>query len=116
MLVLIHFFSSRCPPCRCLEGRSRSLGSRARKEIGLAVAARMRRPLPLRKWAIAIYQMTTSLKSVSSMKLHRDIGITQSSAWHMLHRIREAMDSGDTLFSGPVEVDEIYLSIERMRA
>ncbi len=65
--------------------------------------------LPLRKWAIAIYQMTTSLKGVSSMKLHRDIGITQSSAWHLLHRIREAMDSGDPLFSGPVEVDETYI-------
>lgn len=65
--------------------------------------------LPLRKWAIAIYQMTTSLKGVSSMKLHRDIGITQSSAWHMLHRIRKAMDSGDPLFSGPVEVDETYI-------
>ena len=65
--------------------------------------------LPLRKWAIAIYQFTTSLKGVSSMKLHRDLKITQKSAWHMAHRIREAMDSGDPMFSGPVEADETYI-------
>ena len=35
------------------------------------------------KWAIAVYLMTTSLKGVSSMKLHRDIGVTQKTAWHM---------------------------------
>ena len=65
--------------------------------------------LPLRKWAIAIYQMTTSLKGVSSMKLHRDLKISQTSAWFLNHRIREAMDSGDPLFSGPVEADETYI-------
>ncbi len=65
--------------------------------------------LSLRKWAIAIYQFTTSLKGVSSMKLHRDLGIAQSSAWHLAHRIREAMDGGDPLFSGPVEADETYI-------
>ena len=46
--------------------------------------------VPLRKWAIAIYLCLTSLKSVSSMKLHRDLKVTQSTAWFMLHRIREA--------------------------
>ena len=65
--------------------------------------------LPLRKWAIAIYQFTTSLKGVSSMKLHRDLGIAQKNAWHMAHRIRRAMDSGDPMFSGPVEADETYI-------
>ena len=45
---------------------------------------------PLRKWAVAIYLELTSLKSVSSMKLHRDIGVSQPTAWFMLHRIREA--------------------------
>ena len=65
--------------------------------------------LSLRKWAIAIYQFTTSLKGVSSMKLHRDLDIAQSSAWHMLHRIRGAADGGDPLFGGPVEADETYI-------
>ena len=65
--------------------------------------------LPLRKWAIAIYQITTSLKGVSSMKLHRDLKIRQATAWHLLHRIREAMDGDDPLFGGPVEADETYI-------
>ena len=46
--------------------------------------------LGYRKWAIAIYQITTSLKGVSSMKLHRDLNVTQKTAWHLLHRIHEA--------------------------
>ena len=62
--------------------------------------------LPLRKWAIAFYQILTNLKGVSSMKLHRDLGIAQSSAWHLGHRIREAMSGNDPVFSGPVEADE----------
>ena len=65
--------------------------------------------IPLQKWAIAIYLVTTSLKGVSSMKLHRDLGITQKSAWFMLHRIREAFDIGGDSFSGIVEVDETYV-------
>ena len=65
--------------------------------------------LPLSKWGIAIYLMTTSLKGVSSMKLHRDLGITQKSAWHLAHRIRKAWESEQGLFGGPVEVDETYV-------
>ena len=70
--------------------------------------------VPLRKWAIAIYLELTSLKSVSSMKLHRDIGVSQLTAWFMLHRIREAWASpgGDGPHSGPVEVDETYTGAE----
>lgn len=51
--------------------------------------------VPLRKWAIAIYLCMTSLKSVSSMKLSRDIGVKQETAWFMLHRIREAWAGDD---------------------
>ena len=67
--------------------------------------------IPLRKWAIAIYLCLTSLKSVSSMKLHRDIGVSQKTAWFMMHRIREAWgdDDGVEPFDGPVEVDETYI-------
>ena len=61
-----------------------------------------------REWAIAIYLVTTNLKGVSSMKLHRDLGITQKSAWFMLHRIREAWDDAQGPFDGEVEVDESY--------
>ena len=54
-----------------------------------------RSKVPLRKWAFAIYLEITNLKSISSMKLHRDVGVTQSTAWFMLHRIREAWRSAD---------------------
>ena len=60
------------------------------------------------KWAIAIYLCLTNLKSVSSMKLHRDLSITQRSAWHMAHRLRRAFAENGGLFAGPVEVDESY--------
>ena len=63
----------------------------------------------LRKWAIAIYLELTSLKSISSMKLHRDIGVTQTTAWFMLQRIREAWIQEKFAFVGPVEVDETYV-------
>ena len=61
-------------------------------------------------WAFAVYLVTTNLKGVSSMKLHRDLGVSQKTAWHLAHRIREAWKANNpTAFSGPVEVDEIYI-------
>ena len=73
--------------------------------------------LPFRVWAISIYLHLTNLKGVSSMKLHRDLGVTQKSAWFVLQRIRAAWkDEDDWPFGGPVEVDESYLGgIERNR-
>ena len=53
--------------------------------------------------------LTTSLKSVSSMKLHREFNITQKSAWHLAHRIRKSFESEESQFSGFVEVDENYI-------
>ena len=64
--------------------------------------------LGYQKWAIAIYLSLTSLKSVSSMKLHRDLEITQKSAWHLAHRIREAFVTNVGALSGPAEADETY--------
>ena len=65
--------------------------------------------LGYQKWAIAIYLLTTNLKGVSSMKLHRDLGITQKAAWHMIHRIRESWEDNTDTFIGPVEADETYI-------
>lgn len=65
--------------------------------------------IPLKKWAWAIYLELTSLKGVSSMKLHRDIKVRQATAWFMLHRIREAWQPKPSAFAGPVEVDEAYM-------
>lgn len=63
----------------------------------------------LRKWVYAIYLHLTSLKGVSSMKLHRDIGVSQPTAWFMLQRIRKAFETDDGPFGGPVEMDETYI-------
>ena len=60
-------------------------------------------------WVIAMYLLSTNLKSVSSMKLHRDLNITQKSAWHLAHRIRQAAMVQPEQFEGPVEVDETYV-------
>ena len=62
-----------------------------------------------RKWAFAIYLLTTGLKGTSSLKLHRDIGVTQKTAWFMMHRLREALTVSGQAFDGPVEVDETYV-------
>lgn len=76
-----------------------------------------RSPLPLRKWVYAIYLHLTSLKGVSSMKLHREINVTQKTAWFMLQRIRKAFDRDDDDFNppfeGPVEADEVYIGGKR---
>ena len=73
-----------------------------------------RSKISLRKWAIAIYLEMTSLKGVSSLKLHRDIGVSQKTAWFMLHRLREAFaeETGE-LMSGPAEADETYMGGRR---
>ena len=66
-------------------------------------------PLSLSKWAISFYLYNTNLKGVSSMKLHRDLRITQKTAWSMLMRIRECWNDASDSFAGPVEVDETYI-------
>ena len=65
--------------------------------------------LPLSQWAIAFYLYNTNLKGVSSMKLHRDLGISQSAAWYMAHRIRGMWNAQAEKFVGPVEVDETWI-------
>lgn len=60
-------------------------------------------------WAMGMYLFMTNLKSVSSMKLHRDLNITQKSAWHLAHRLRAAFADDGDLFGGPVEVDVTYM-------
>ena len=69
--------------------------------------------LPFRAWAIAIYLFTTNLKGISSMKLHRELGITQKSAWFLLHRLRKAAEVSSRKFAGPVEVDETAIGGKR---
>ena len=85
----------RCRPCR--------------KYFSVRIGTVMERSkITLKKWAFAIYLYTTNLKGVSSLKLHRDLEITQKSAWFLAHRIREALTASGYMLDGPVEVDEAY--------
>ena len=60
-------------------------------------------------WVTAIFLMCTNLKGVSSLKLHRDLGISQSAAWYLGHRIRCAFRREIGTFKDIVEVDETYI-------
>ena len=66
------------------------------------------------KWAIAFYMMTTGIKGTSSMKLYREVGIRQATAWFLMQRIREGFMGGiDKPFPGPVEADETAVGGKR---
>ena len=65
--------------------------------------------LGLQTWAVATYLLTTNLKSVSSMKLHRDLKVTQKTAWSLAHKIRKSLEQNNQTFDGIVEVDETYV-------
>ena len=91
-------------PYRC---REKECAKRFSVRTGTAMQASN---LGFQVWAIAIYLVATNLKGVSSMKLHRDLDITQKSAWHLAHRLRTALaDNGGWPFEGPVEIDETYV-------
>ena len=67
--------------------------------------------IPLTKWLNACYVVTAHKKGISSHQLGRDLGITQRSAWFMIHRIREMMKNvSDVLLQGAIEVDETYMA------
>ena len=68
-------------------------------------------PIGLDKWFPAMWLLCNAKNGISSYELHRSIGVTQKSAWFMLHRIRLAMQHGlmAKLGNGPVEVDETFI-------
>ena len=67
--------------------------------------------VPLSKWFMAIWLITSHKKGVASAQLARDIGVTQKTAWFMLHRLRHASQTGSFAkpLDGMVEVDETYV-------
>ncbi|MYG37689.1 MAG: IS1595 family transposase [Synechococcus sp. SB0676_bin_10] len=69
--------------------------------------------LKYREWAMGIYLYTINIKGISSMQLHRVLGISQKAAWFLLHRLRMATEKGAALFAGPVEADETYIGGKR---
>src|SRR5437660_11914022 len=67
-------------------------------------------PIALDKWLCAFWLIANCKNGISSYELAKDIGITQKSAWFMLHRIRLAMQDGSIeKFSGKVEADETFI-------
>jgi transposase-like protein len=67
-------------------------------------------PLGLDKWLSAIWLIANAKNGISSYEIHRALGVTQKSAWFMLHRIRLAMQQGSIeKLSGHVEVDETFI-------
>ena len=65
--------------------------------------------VPLHKWLYAMYLLVTARKGISSMQLAKEIGITQKSAWFVLHRLREACGPKLDKLRGIVEIDEAYV-------
>ena len=65
--------------------------------------------VPLHKWLYAMYLLVTARKGISSMQLAKEIGITQKSAWFVLHRLREACGKDLDKLRGQVEIDETFV-------
>jgi transposase-like protein len=76
--------------------------------------------LPLNKWMVAFWMVANCKNGVSSYEIHRAIGVTQKSAWFMLHRIRHAMQTGSIekfgATGGTIEADETFVgaNIQKM--
>ena len=72
-------------------------------------------PIPLDKWLTALWLVVNSKNGISSWEIHRSVGVTQKSAWFMMHRIRLALrtqdwgNGGMGSSGGPVEVDEAFV-------
>jgi transposase-like protein len=67
-------------------------------------------PIGLEKWLPAAWLIVGAKNGISSYELHRGLGVTQKTAWFMLHRIRLAMqDGGFNMLAGEVEVDETFI-------
>ncbi len=116
-----------CPHCGTvdnsveLKGKSTRPGvykcRDCRKPFSVTVGTLFERShVPLNKWVLAVYLLSSSKKGISSHQLMRSLGVTYKTAWFMSHRIREAMRDG-TPFpmggnGGVVEADETFIGRE----
>ncbi len=106
-----------CPHCGCqkvyefADGKTFKCGD-CRKRFSIRVGSIFEdSKISLRKWFVALYLITAHSKGISSVQLAKDIGVTQKTAWFMLHRLRYAFQT--PAFQEPlkntVEVDETYI-------
>jgi transposase-like protein len=105
-----------CPHCQCVEHSFISTRrvwkcKECKKQFSIKVGTIMEdSPLGLDKWLTAIWLIANAKNGISSWEVHRAIGVTQKSAWFLLHRIRLAMQTGTFgKLSGEVEVDETFI-------
>jgi transposase-like protein len=111
--------NSTCPKCSVVGGKIYKL-----KDTRLLKCATCRQPfsvrvgtvfedsaISLQSWFLAVYLATSLKKGISSVQLAKYLGITQKSAWYMLHRIRHSINTtvDDKPLEGIVEVDETYI-------
>jgi len=125
-LTCVEFVASRrwcdgkavCPKCR--ETNNTFMASRkvwqcknkeCKKQFSVKVGTIFEdSPIGLDKWLIAMWLIVNAKNGISSYEIHRAIGVTQKTAWFVLHRIRVAMESGSLeKLSGEVECDETYI-------
>ena len=68
-------------------------------------------PIPLSKWVTAVWLVCNCKNGISSYEIGRDLGVSQKSAWHMMHRIRYAMqdDLSGGMLNGKIEIDETFI-------
>ncbi len=77
-----------------------------------------RSKIPLNKWLLAAFLMSSSKKGMSAHQIHRMLGVTYKTAWFMMHRIREAMKDDGSPLGGPgkvVESDEAFVGGKKNR-
>lgn len=106
-----------CPHCQCAKvytfadrrtHKCAGCGKRFSIKVGTIFEASK---VPLRKWLLAIWMLTSHKKGVASTTLSRDLGVTQKTAWFMLHRLRQAATtpSFNAPLEGVVEADETFV-------
>ena len=110
-----------CPHCDCervtkLKRKGYYLCKECRSKFTVRTGTVFQRShIPLNKWLYAIYVLKTSRKGISSVQLAKEVGITQKSAWYMLHRLREACDVEVAPFNCEVEIDETWIGGKKTR-
>jgi transposase-like protein len=109
-----------CPACLAAKDRQHWLKNQRRwqcRECGRQYSVKLNTifedsAISLQKWLPAMWLLANCKNGISSYELARDIGVTQKSAWFMLHRLREAMRDERKHkfgFGGPVESDEAFI-------
>src|SRR5205809_928371 len=92
----------------------RCYGDHPRQKFSLKVGTVFEdSPIPLEKWPPAVWLLVSCKNGISSYEIHRALGVTQKSAWFMMHRIRKAMQSGSFQKlggnGGEIEADETFI-------